>query len=351
MSGRLLPFAVLLACAAFPVFSGCALHRREGGTAQLPFGIDGEWVSPIAREHPLAGRIFGVAAGSEVGAADLHSALLGADIVLLGEQHDNVDHHRLQAALLRDLVDAGRRPAVAFEQLDLEDQPAVDAVLRERGAADPARLATRLAERVDWAKSGWPPFDEYRGIFEVALAAHLDLRAANLSRPAMAHVLAQAPGAAPSPSAPRVELPAAERRAMATEIEQSHCGYANERMIAAMIEAQMYRDDAMARVIANAVRTDGAVLIAGFGHARKDYGVPLYLGDRAPGARVVSVGLLEVVPERTTAGEYGELLGVERLPFDYVVFTPRADDEDPCEKFREGLEKMKAAHGAQAAPK
>jgi len=40
--------------------------------------------------------------------------------------------------------------------------------------------------------------------------------------------------------------------------------------------------------------------------------------------------------------DYAGALHARRLPFDYVVFTPRADDEDPCEKFRAGLEKMKA---------
>jgi hypothetical protein len=29
------------------------------------------------------------------------------------------------------------------------------------------------------------------------------------------------------------------------------------------------------------------------------------------------------------------------LPFDYVWFTPRADDTDPCEKFKKSLENLK----------
>src|SRR5690606_14186088 len=107
--------------------------------------------------------------------------------------------------------------------------------------------------------------------------------------------------------------------------------YANERMVAAMIEAQRRRDDVMARVLADA--GGAAVLVAGFGHARSDHGVPLYLRDRAPGVRIVSIGFLEVVPDLTAASGYADVLGVERLPFDYVVFTPRVDVEDPCEKF------------------
>lgn len=352
MTRRLVPSAVLLAFAASGTLFGCSAHRHELAPPGLAAELRGAWVSPLAREHPLVGRVFDVARGESVGAGDLRDAVVGADVVLLGEQHDNVDHHRLQAAVLREMVAAGLRPAVAFEQLDLEDQPAVDAVLRERGDADAAALATTLADRVDWANSGWPPFDEYREIFEVALDAGLDVRAANLSRQAMSHVLSHAEGAgsqAPSAAAPRVELPDAQRAIMAAGIEESHCGYANERMVAAMIEAQRRRDDVMARVLADACAEGAAVLVAGFGHARGDHGVPLYLRDRAPGARIVSVGFLEVLPDLTTAAGYADVLGVEQLPFDYVVFTPRGDDEDPCEKFREGLEKMRAAHGASPA--
>jgi len=37
---------------------------------------------------------------------------------------------------------------------------------------------------------------------------------------------------------------------------------------------------------------------------------------------------------------------MDGLPFDYVWFTPRVDESDPCEKFREQLEKMRAPkHG------
>ena len=42
------------------------------------------------------------------------------DFVLLGEKHDNPDHHRLQAWMIDALVARGRRPAIAMEMLDAE---------------------------------------------------------------------------------------------------------------------------------------------------------------------------------------------------------------------------------------
>ena len=49
------------------------------------------------RENALVGEIWQPASGSKVDARSLFAALTRADFVLLGEQHDNPDHHRLQA--------------------------------------------------------------------------------------------------------------------------------------------------------------------------------------------------------------------------------------------------------------
>lgn len=336
---------------AMVLLAGCSSGSRVQGPAGV-WGIDGgQWRSPLLRDHPLVGRIQDVAGDRPITAAELSSALEAVDIVLLGEQHDNADHHILQALVLQDMIAAGRRPAVAFEQLDLEKQGAVEAALAKPdfGAVDAATArATALAEAVEWSKSGWPPFDEYRPVFEVALAADLPIRAANLSRTAMRHVLAHSTSGGDGVHAGRAgttdEVPWTEEAgaSLAADIKESHCGYADDRMVAMMTEAQRRRDAAMAGVVVDAVEPAGVVLVSGFGHARSDYGVPAHLRTRAPGRRIVSVAFLEVIPGFETPHDYAGALHASRLPFDYVVFTPRADDEDPCEKFRAGLEKMKA---------
>jgi uncharacterized iron-regulated protein len=66
------------------------------------------------------------------------------------------------------------------------------------------------------------------------------------------------------------------------------------------------------------------VLIAGNGHVRKDRGVPWYLARLRPGARSVSIGLLEVTDDMLEPAK-------SPLPYDYVWFTPRVDDSEPCE--------------------
>ena len=281
--------------------------------------------------------------------AALERAAASAEVVLMGEQHDNADHHRLQAELLAAIVESGRRPAVAFEQLDFEDQDAVDRMLAaSRGTPPPVRAAA-LAEAVAWNESGWPPFDLYRPVFEVALANDLPIRAANLSRRQM-HALFAKPDTDDSTLVP---LPPDALAAMAADIEQSHCGHANAQMVSMMTSAQRRRDARMAGAVLAAFAAagsdvptrsgeprPGAVLVCGFGHARKDYGVPVTLAHAAPQRRIVSIGFVEVLPSVDDSAGYAEGMHAGSLPFDYVVFTPRVDSDDPCEKYRKSLEKL-----------
>src|SRR5262245_58173308 len=84
------------------------------------------WVSPLLADHPLVGTIWDARERRATTRAMLDAAAARADFVLLGETHDNPDHHRLQLELLEAMVRAGRRPAVALEQLDREHQAALD---------------------------------------------------------------------------------------------------------------------------------------------------------------------------------------------------------------------------------
>jgi len=93
-------------------------------------------------------------------------------------------------------------------------------------------------------------------------------------------------------------------------------------VVAGMFRVQRARDAMMADRLATVGRRVGGVLIAGNGQVRTDRGVPWYLARIRPHARIVSVGLLEVLDEIDSPPP--------ALPFDYVWFTPRAGDEQPC---------------------
>ncbi len=313
--------------------SACALTFQSGS----------RWSAEHLRYHALTDRIWDTGAGRFVQPDAVAQALAGAEFVLLGERHDNPDHHRLQALLLRRLAALGRRPAVAFEMLTAEQAP----LLARHLAAHPGDAAG-IGKAVGWEKSGWPPWPLYRPIAEAALAAEAPLLAASLPRHQLRAIVKH--GAASLGEARvralglEADLPAAAAERLHGDIVAAHCDQLPPAMIAPMATAQRFKDAQMAatlrRGLAMAGRTT-AVLIAGDGHIRRDYGVPWHLGRLAPGKRALVVAMLEVDAEWQQAGDYAAGYG-GALPFDFVWFTPAVDLEDPCEKYAEALRRARA---------
>jgi uncharacterized iron-regulated protein len=300
---------------------------------------EGPWQASFQQDHALVGRIWDVAAGAFVDSAALVDRLRRGRFVLLGEKHDNPDHHRLQAWLLHALIAAGRRPAVGFEMFTVADASA----LAEQLAAHPGD-AVGLAEAVNWQRSGWPDWAMYRAIAETALQASLPIVATNLS-PTTVRALGQGGAEALDATlAARLgldrPLAADTQTAMAEEIREAHCGYASEQQINAMILVQRARDAQMAESLAAAGQQYGAVLIAGAGHVRRDYGIPTYLAIKVPSASVISVAFLEVSQDLVEPTAYATRFDRPTLPFDYVWFTPRVDDQDPCAAFEKPLQRL-----------
>ncbi|WP_141618736.1 ChaN family lipoprotein [Myxococcus sp. AB036A] len=299
--------------------------EQPGVQAPLPI----EWSSPLHREHPLTGRIWDVKAARFVDADTLRRSLAQARFVVLGERHDQPDHHQLQAWLVHALTEGGRKPALAFEMLDVGQQAAVDA-----SRAQAPRDAEALALAVNWAGSGWPDWALYRPVFAAGLEAGLPIVAANLPRSQVRDLVMRGPEALPPELRQRLSLdtplPEPVEQAMRQEQDEAHCGHLPQEMLGPMVQAQRARDAHLADRLSNADTGQGGVLITGNGHARTDRGVPAQLAARAPGKDVRSVGLLEVDPKLPEPADYAAYFGAQSLPFDYVWFTPAMPMEDPC---------------------
>jgi len=315
------------------VAAGCA-GRPIPPTPTDPRAFAEEpWKSPLERNHRLVGYALSVRDERWVEAREIADALAQAEFVFLGETHDNEDHHRLQAALLRAALAGGRRPALAFEMLDTK-QAAALAAATAGGEVTPEAIA----DAVGWGKSGWPAFAIYRPIFEVGLEAKLGLVAVNLPRSVAREAGMKGPSALPDEVREALERQgeptSTEWRAWSLEMAENHCQEFPREQIEGMVRAQRARDAQMALRIAAAGGTSGAVLITGDGHARADRGVPAWLDRLLPGRRSVSVGIIEVDAELRWPRKYAASYGEGRFPFDFVIFTPRAEREEPCAQLR-----------------
>jgi uncharacterized iron-regulated protein len=306
--------------------SGAGEHRRGA----RPAG----WMTALDLHHPLVGKVWSVRAAAYVDDQALLAAASAAHFVLLGEKHDNPDHHALQAWVLSAVVASGHAPAVAFEPIEADLQGAVNDARR-----DAPRDVDAIARATNWSESGWPPWATYRPIFEVATAASLPIVAANLAHGVARRLVHEGPSALSASERAayglEVPLPPELDASLREELRASHCGMEMPAPFAdGMVMAERARDASLAAHMrqGDGDARRGAVLIAGTGHTRVDRGVPRELARIAPGESAVSIAFVEVSHDDTDPRAYGAAWHARDLPFDYVLFTPRANDDDPCAK-------------------
>ena len=259
--------------------------------------------------------------------------LARADVVFVGEQHNDPRTHRLEEALLAGLLRRKVAPTVSLEMFERDVQGAVDRY-----------LAGSMGEPQFLQESRpWPRYaTDYRPLIEMAKSEGWAVIAANLPR-RIASALAKS-------GQPAIEqLPAADRAMMAAQLECPHDAYF-ARFAEAMTDhspadskstgtapapppaeqrastdryywSQCAKDETMAESVARAVtaRTGKAGPVVHFtGSFHTDFGAGTAerTRRRLPGLRVTIVSMLPVADLDTVAP------GAEDLKRgDYLVYT------------------------------
>lgn len=242
------------------------------------------------------------------------NALAGADVVILGEVHDNARHHLRQAELLTAL----RPAAVVWEMITQAQADALDVT----------RLAQAdyVADQLNWQLSGWPDFDIYAPVFAAASGAaqYGALVPRSEVMPALEQGSIAYFGAAPAARFGLDQpLPAAEQAAREAEQQANHCNMMPEDMLPTLVEIQRLRDASLAAATDQALADRGGpvVVITGNGHARLDRGLAVYLAQARPDVLIRSLG----------QSEDGEISG----RFDLLLDAPSGDRPDPCLAFQD----------------
>ena len=248
--------------------------------------------------------------------SEVNRTLSDARYLLLGEQHDNPEHHRIQARIVAE--QAGPDTHVVFEMLD-----------------DP-EVAERLNEGEDisetWNRSGWPPFETYAPIFEAIQETGATAQAGNPCPGTVKSVVKGGLSALEADERERLglgqTLSDAELKAMHIEMVEVHCGHSHPG-IGGMVDAQRLKDASMAQALRDAPAR--AILIAGRGHTRGDRGVPRFLAVE----KTLSVALLGVQDGKRTAKDYLDLAPGA----DLLWFTTNVPSVDHCAAFRAHMKK------------
>ncbi len=323
----------------------------------------GTWAEEVRKQHPLAGSIYrtslttplimsGSSRTDAMAVGKLFHALppdgggplVPAGIALLGEVHDNPEHHRVRAWMIENTARLVRpwRPAIVFEQIRADQQPALDQFKAFAEAGGGASAVDELFRLLEWDKTGWPPARIYRPLLAATLAAKLPIATGDPPRDRVRAVARSGLSVVPPEERARLRLdspmPPALLYALRQDLVDGHCGVLSGETVARMAAAQRYRDAHLADALLAAAERDRdgfAILIAGNGHVRSDRGVPWHIRLRAPEKMLVSSYLLVEVEEGKTDPEAYVPRDPEGKPAaDLMIFTPRAERVDPCEAMR-----------------
>jgi uncharacterized iron-regulated protein len=253
----------------------------------------------------------------------MEADLARADVVLLGEQHDDANTHRLETAVLEGLARRRVPVTLSLEMFERDVQPSLDTYVSGTSAEDEFLKGARP----------WPRYaTDYRPLVEFAKSQHWPIVAANVPRRIASEIARSGRPAVDS-------LPAADRRLAANDLQCPHDAYFDrfaEQMGGHTIAgsgaaadssteryywAQCVKDETMAESIAAAFakqegRPGVIVHVTGAFHSDFGAGTGERVRRRLLGRRVAIVSLvpIENLDDITPAGD-----DLKRA--DYLVYT------------------------------
>lgn len=267
-------------------------------------------------------RIHNAASGRDIAASELVARLARADVVFIGEQHDDPEAHRVEQALLAALHQRlGNRLTLALEMFERDGQPALDEYVA--GKSDEKTFARSVTL--------WSNYrTDYRPLVEYARTHRLPVLASNLPRRFARRVSQEG-------LVTLRDLPPADRFLVAAWISAPEDGYwerfreiigdghggrgkaLDDASLRRFYEAQCAKDDTMAETIVRSLRSGRQVLhINGAFHSDRGQGIPQRVLWRRPlETRLVVVTIVPIAgdPAGAETGTYGG-------EADYVVLVP-----------------------------
>ncbi len=287
------------------------------------------WQSPFFQDNKLVGKIWDTDKNTWLSIEQFDRELLHYDYILLGETHTNADHNVLQAKVINALVNSGVKPTIVMEMLSIEtwqDQPLI------------WNKSDELQKLAGMLNDGWP-WELYASILQSVVQHQLELHAGNISSKKLHHWSNQQTDVINENLLREYSYTDDNFTMLKKIIIDSHCGHANQGFINFMSRAQMQRDRIMATSLID--KKTPVVFIAGSGHIRNDFAVPMQLRRSFNETSYLSVAFIAVKEGEEDPKAY---LQDEPKLYDILYFTPSHTNEDPCVKFRKQLKKMQTKH-------
>lgn len=225
--------------------------------------------------------------------------------LLLGETHENPDHHRFQTELIEYLAQRDQLGAVALEMAQIEQQPLLDAAQQKITQTVNAEIT---ALSLEW-QAGWP-WEWYQAPVTAALRFAEKVVATDLTREAKMRAYKDT----------TLEVPASQeyQRFMLDLLYESHCGQMPKEQLVNMLRVQYARDKSMLNTMKENTNQERVnILLAGTVHTRYDVGIPYW--PESPNS--ITLLLIATNASNDVADYYPDSY-TDNVVADYLLFTP-----------------------------
>jgi uncharacterized iron-regulated protein len=268
--------------------------------------------------HPLLNKIS-KADGGYIEEKKFLEKLQSHAYVLVGEKHDNPEHHRIELMLIQARLQQGSQQKVSkvvFEMLD-DSQDAALGKLKNSDSLE------QMHAGLSWPVKGWD-WTSYGPSFQAALNKDA-LKSGNISKAFIGSIYKEGEKVMLGNS--RFETVSQATPAIKSylldQIFASHCGMQSRETLTPMLHIQLAKDASMATAMA---QTSSSMLIAGGEHVRTETAVPWHLKQKKKDADVMVLQLIEVKTGQNDVHSYISTAGKA----DYYWFTSATDAKDYC---------------------
>ena len=305
------------------------------------------------RQDPLIGKIY-AKTGQSLSKKDVFDQAAKADVIYLGESHENKEQHKIQLEILEDLIKRGETFAIGMEFYFQSQSSLLMSYVDAKPNKDPEKekkAIKNLRKRLGWEKAKDKTWNKYFAFIELAKKYDLQIFGADLPR-SLNYRISRVGWAGLTPieqmQAPLgVKPPAAYNRLMKKRFTASHCGWSEEKLLARLYETWRARNEAMARaVVAMKPKGGKVVMILGGGHTENNMAVVAQVKGKKPTWKQLNLGLTEISLEPEALAAYLAPQKIAGMTFqashDIFWFTGRHSWVHPCKRFEKQLAKHKA---------
>ncbi len=301
--------------------------------------------------HPLTGKILRTTDQQVLSSAELFDDIMKADIIYLGERHDDVTHHEGQLEIIKHITEQGRKPAIGFETFSVEQ---TSILMNYSEIKNSSHLISEQFTPNDWLKEKLhikkekdKTWEYYGAIINYGFEHQLPLFGIDLNK-AIRHRITKKGIEGLSSVEKQLlnlsKLPEENyRQFMHEQFKKGHCGWGKPRYLNKLYDNWLARNDGMAEAItamADSHKDGPVVVIVGTGHTQFNKGVYDRVKLLNPNLEQLNLAFTNASEDITDLSYYQQQLVFEDVQYgygyEYRWFTqpvPAAIGENLCKAY------------------